>query len=240
MQLLRHMRCALPVRSNQTRDRRATHAFSRRQKKLPNINSQHTSQSPKIPQRPHRSRRSLPPQPHQHHLPDERRKNSTRPANTRRTRTQLGPHQRQHRQRTLPMLRVCETKLPPGAMQVRKFLSGKITINQNKCPTNCTDCLDVCPITGALHLSKIDNKVHTNETFCVYCGACKTVCPVDDALELKRTRIDHSPVRSGAWNKALERLTSSTDMTKELKTKGSAKARESVMRRMRLEEEQNA
>lgn len=139
-----------------------------------------------------------------------------------------------------PCCRVCETKLPSGAMQVHKFISGKITINQDKCPPNCTDCLDICPITGALYMSNTDNKVHTNETFCVYCGACKIVCPVDDALELKRTRIDHSPVRSGAWNKALERLTSSSDMTKELKTKGSARAREAVMKRMRLEEEQNA
>ncbi len=139
-----------------------------------------------------------------------------------------------------PCCTVCESKLPQGAVQVRKFLSGKITINQPKCPQGCTDCLDVCPITGALYLSNQDGKVHTNETFCVYCGACKTVCPVDGALELKRTRINHSPVRSGAWNKALERLTSPIDMTKELKTKGSLRARESVKRRMRLEEEQVA
>jgi hypothetical protein len=59
-------------------------------------------------------------------------------------------------------------------------------------------------------------------------------------MELKRTRINHSPVRSGAWNKALERLTSPTDMTKELKTKGSQKARDSVKRRMNVEVEPHA
>lgn len=139
-----------------------------------------------------------------------------------------------------PCCTMCETKLPPRAMQARKFLQGKITINQTKCPDGCTDCLDVCPITGALYLTNEDNKVHTNETFCIYCGACKTVCPVDAALELKRTRINHSPVRSGAWNKALERLTSPTDMTKELKTKGSQKARDSVKRRMNVEVEPHA
>jgi 4Fe-4S ferredoxin len=139
-----------------------------------------------------------------------------------------------------PCCTVCETKLPKGAIHVRKFLSGKITVNQAKCPDGCTICLDVCPITGALYLGNNDKKVHTNEAFCVYCGACKIVCPVDAALELKRTRINHSPVRSGAWNKALERLTSSTDMTKELKTKGSQKARESVKRRMNVEAEPHA
>jgi Fe-S-cluster-containing hydrogenase component 2 len=92
--------------------------------------------------------------------------------------------------------------------------------------------MDVCPITGALYLSLDDNKVHEDETFCVYCGACKVVCPVEDALELKRTKVMHTSVRSGAWNKALERLTSPVEMTKELKAKGSMKVKESVEKRL--------
>ena len=139
-----------------------------------------------------------------------------------------------------PCCGICEVKLPQGAMHVRKFISGKLTINSEKCPDGCTDCLDVCPITGALYLSGDSKKVQANEIFCVYCGACKVVCPVDEALDLKRTRINHTPVRSGAWNKALERLTSPADMTKELKAKRSLKARESVKKRMGLKVEQHA
>jgi 4Fe-4S ferredoxin len=138
-----------------------------------------------------------------------------------------------------PCCGMCETKLPKGAMHVRKLLSGKLAINPEKCPPGCTDCLDVCPITDVLYLSE-DKKVQANEMFCVYCGACKIVCPVDEALDFKRTRINHTPVHSGAWNKALERLTSPTDMTKELKTKRSLKARESVKKRLGLKEEQHA
>jgi 4Fe-4S ferredoxin len=133
-----------------------------------------------------------------------------------------------------PCCKVCEVRLPAGVMHVRKFLQGKIDIYDDRCPEGCTDCLDVCPITGALYLSKKDNKIHPNETFCVYCGACKIVCPVDEALEFKRTHIEHTPVHSGAWNKALERLTSPIEMTKELKTKGSLRARESVKKRVGL------
>ncbi|MGA2310001.1 MAG: 4Fe-4S dicluster domain-containing protein [Candidatus Bathyarchaeia archaeon] len=137
-----------------------------------------------------------------------------------------------------PCCGICEAKLPQGAMHVRRILSGKLAIKRENCPEGCTDCLDVCPITGALYLSDGDKKVHENEMFCVYCGACKIVCPVDEALDFKRTRINHTPVRSGAWNKALERLTSPTDMTKELKAKRSLRARESVKKRMGLKEEQ--
>jgi len=135
-----------------------------------------------------------------------------------------------------PTCRVCEFKCVPGVIKVRKFMEGKIAINQEKCPEGCTDCLDVCPIKGTLYLSDEDKKVHVNELFCDYCGACKAVCPVDEALTLKRTKILHSPVRSGTWNKALEKLTSPVEMVKELKAKGSQKAKESVCKRFVFEE----
>ncbi len=144
--------------------------------------------------------------------------------------------QREH----CPCCRVCEVKCPKGMIHVRKFLNGKISINTERCPAGCKDCLDVCPITGALYLSDEDRKVHVNETFCVYCGACKIVCPVEEALDLKRTCMNHTLVRSGAWNKALERLASPVAMTKELKTKGSLKARESVKKRVAFKEVQGA
>jgi 4Fe-4S ferredoxin len=135
-----------------------------------------------------------------------------------------------------PTCRVCEFKCALGVIKVRKFMEGKTSIDQAKCPEGCTDCLDVCPITGALYLSDKDKKVYVNEMFCDYCGACKAVCPVDEALTLKRTKILHSPVRSGAWNKALEKLTSPVEMAKELKAKGSQKAMETVCRRFVFEE----
>ena len=105
-----------------------------------------------------------------------------------------------------------------------------------KCPEGCTYCKDVCPITGALYLSEADNKVHVNELFCDYCGACKVVCPVEDALELKRTKIYHTPIRSGTWNKSLERLTSPGEAIKELKAAAARKRREAVGRRIVIEE----
>jgi 4Fe-4S ferredoxin len=131
-----------------------------------------------------------------------------------------------------PCCRICEFKCPEGIMAVRKFFYGKILIHPEKCPENCKDCLDVCPITGALYLSDQDKRVYPNETFCIYCGACKAVCPVESALELKRTRISHTPLRSGAWNKTLERLASPIEVTKELKAKGARRARDSVEKRL--------
>jgi 4Fe-4S ferredoxin len=130
-----------------------------------------------------------------------------------------------------PGCQICAVRCPYGALRVNKTFQGTIKINHDKCPKGCRDCLDVCPIPGALYLSE-DNKVHVNEVYCIYCGVCKNICPEEGALKLQRTLIRHTPVRSGAWNKALEKLTSTEEMSKELRAKSSAKTRESVGRRL--------
>jgi 4Fe-4S ferredoxin len=135
-----------------------------------------------------------------------------------------------------PCCRLCEMKCPKGAIHVRKIMHGILRINLEKCPVGCQDCLDVCPIPGALYLDGSDKKVHPNETFCVFCGACKLVCPVEEALILERRMIHHTPVSSGAWNKALEKLTSTKEYSKEAKTKGLAKAKKMVEKRLLLKE----
>ena len=134
-----------------------------------------------------------------------------------------------------PTCRVCEFKCSPGAIKVKKAFEGIIAINQEKCPEGCQDCLDVCPIPGALTLGE-DKKVHVNELFCTYCGACKNVCPVDEALTVKRTTIHHTPIHSGTWNKALERLTSPTDAAKEFRTVAAENRHNAVSKRFVLEE----
>ena len=153
----------------------------------------------------------------------------------------LSPSQRKHVQVTVnipkekcPTCRACEYKCPPGVIKMRKTFEGKIVIDQDKCPEGCKDCVDVCPITGTLNVA--NGKVQLNEATCTYCGACKVVCPVDEALSLKRTKVLHTPIHSGTWNKALERIASTTDVVKELKAKGGINARKAVSKRFVSEE----
>jgi 4Fe-4S ferredoxin len=133
-----------------------------------------------------------------------------------------------------PTCRVCEFKCVAGAIKVKKAFEGKININKEKCPEGCRDCLDVCPIKGALVLGD-DNKVQANESLCTYCGACKNVCPVEDALNVKRTKVNHTPIHSGTWNKALERITSPTDAIKEFKAQAAESRRKVVEKRFLAE-----
>ena len=129
-----------------------------------------------------------------------------------------------------PTCKVCELKCNVGALKTKKAFEGVIAIDQEKCPDGCMDCLDVCPIPGALTLGE-DKKVHVNQLLCTYCGACKNVCPVPEALAVKRTAVHHTPIRSGTWNKALERITSPADAAKELRTVACESRRKAVSKR---------
>ena len=137
-----------------------------------------------------------------------------------------------------PCCRLCEMKCPEGAIHVRKIFHGLLNINLEKCPSDCKDCLDVCPIPGALFLEG-DGKVHPNETFCVFCGVCKIVCPVEDALLMERRSIHHTSIKSGAWNKAIEKLTSVKEYSKESQTKRALKVRQSIEKRAVLKGVEN-
>ena len=134
-----------------------------------------------------------------------------------------------------PCCRLCETEVPNSPIHVEKMFKGNLRIDPDKCPEGCSDCVDVCPIPGVLCL-KDSGKVEVNEQNCVYCGVCKMVCPKEDALIFERTQIRHSPVRSGAWNSALEKLASVRAVTKELQTKSTKRRKQSVENRFPEEE----
>jgi 4Fe-4S ferredoxin len=153
----------------------------------------------------------------------------------------LSPSQRKHvvvkvdiPKEKCPTCRACEYVCPPGVIKIRKTFEGKIAIDTAKCPEGCQDCVDVCPITDTLKV--VDGKVQVNEATCTYCGACKAVCPSTDALELKRTKVLHTPIHSGTWNKALERITSPMDAVKELKAISGMQAKKVVAKRFVTEE----
>ena len=129
-----------------------------------------------------------------------------------------------------PGCRLCELKCPEGAISVKKIFFGVIRIEKEKCPEGCHSCVDVCPVPGVLRIAD-DGKVEVDDYCCIYCGACKVACPVPGALILKRTVIMHTPVQSGAWNSALEKLTSAKELSKELAAKRMMKAIDAVKRR---------
>ena len=137
-------------------------------------------------------------------------------------------------EKSCPCCRLCETKFPDGAISVEKMFYGNLIVNEEKCHEGCHDCVDVCPIPSVLYVS--DGKVQVNDSHCIYCGTCKIACPEEGALELNRTRIRHTQVRSGAWNKALEKLASTTAVVRELENKNAMRLKKAISKRFPRDE----
>ncbi len=119
----------------------------------------------------------------------------------------------------------CESACPEDAISVIKPFRGSLQLDTNLCPEGCQICADICP-TEALSIGE-DKKLVITEAFCVYCGACQQVCP-EKAIKVDRTEVLHTDVKSGAWIKALEKLTSYGFVAKEIGSKSRKKRRERI------------
>ena len=119
----------------------------------------------------------------------------------------------------------CEDACPEGAIYVIKPFRGSLQLDTNLCPEGCQICADACP-SEAITIDE-DKKLVVAEEFCIYCGACQKVCP-EKAIKVDRKQVLHTDVKSGAWVKALEKLTSYGSLVKEMNCKSEKKRRERV------------
>ncbi len=116
----------------------------------------------------------------------------------------------------------CEGVCPEAAISVIKPFRGSLQLDARLCPKGCRVCADICP-SEAIAVDE-EKKLVIVEEFCVYCGACKQVCP-EKAIEVDRTQVLYTDVKSGAWVRALEKLTSYESMLKDIGSKSGNKRR---------------
>lgn len=119
----------------------------------------------------------------------------------------------------------CMVEGPAGAFTVTKPFVGRAWLNTALCPAGCQACADVCPTRA---ITYDGTRVALDERFCLYCGACANVCPVKGALVIVRSGFRHTPIRSGAWYEALNRLVSPTALAAELEALAQARRRQAV------------
>jgi 4Fe-4S ferredoxin len=116
----------------------------------------------------------------------------------------------------------CMEEGPTGAFTVTKPFRGRTCLKVALCPPGCQACADVCP-TNAITYD--GSQVALDERFCLYCGACEHVCPVEGALGIQRSGFLHTPIRSGAWFEALEKLVCPAALAAELDAAAQARRR---------------
>lgn len=123
----------------------------------------------------------------------------------------------------------CMEEGPQGGFTISKPYKGRGFLNTALCPEGCQACVDVCPSHA---LTYDGNKVVIDRRFCLFCGACENVCPVEGAIRIVRTGYVHTPIESGAWANAVEKLVSYQEVTREYKVKNQNKRRLAVMNRL--------
>ncbi len=122
----------------------------------------------------------------------------------------------------------CVTACPYALIEVERPFDGVTEMDVSMCPEGCMVCVDACP-SDALKIGE-DGKPVLEESYCIYCSTCEKVCP-EDAITVRRTSVACSDVKSGAWFKALEKLTSPEVLSRELGIDASKNRKEIVRTR---------
>ena len=126
----------------------------------------------------------------------------------------------------------CMEEGPRGAFTVVKPYEGRVFLKTSLCPTGCQACADVCPTNT---ITYDGDKVAIDQRFCLFCGACQKVCPVAGAVRIVRTGFVHTPVQSGAWAAALDKLVSFLEVSREYGIKSQQKRRQVVINGLRVQ-----
>ncbi|MGC9523303.1 MAG: 4Fe-4S binding protein [Anaerolineae bacterium] len=143
-----------------------------------------------------------------------------------------------------------------GAFSVQQPWEGSVVLRRELCVEGCYACADICP-TRALHIDD-EGELVLADYYCIKCGACVQVCPVEPVMEtydvtlksqgvtitktlervanadelpvwVERWRVHHTPVQSGSWVEALEKLADDKAAMIELERKRAIKRHDLIV-----------
>jgi 4Fe-4S ferredoxin len=120
----------------------------------------------------------------------------------------------------------CMEEGPTGAFTVVKPYHGRMALDTSLCPPGCQACADVCPSDAITYDGE---RVYLDRRFCLFCSACENVCPVPGAVRIWRTGYVHTPIESGAWARAVEKLVSYQQVAREYDIKSQGRRRKAVL-----------
>ncbi len=97
----------------------------------------------------------------------------------------------------------CLTVCEYGSIQVTPQFNGRLVIDDQKCPSDCNKCINLCPVQA---IAREGERVFWRLERCAYCGVCVNICD-QEAVTLLREEIIAAPgAYSQAWDQAVARL----------------------------------
>ncbi len=79
----------------------------------------------------------------------------------------------------------CLDTCPQGSIRVTPLFRGRVLLDADRCPENCSLCLDVCPVKV---IERREGRVVLSRDSCALCGACANVCD-HDAIRVVREAV---------------------------------------------------
>jgi 4Fe-4S ferredoxin len=101
-------------------------------------------------------------------------------------------------------LQVCRAQ----AIQIVPRFIGRVTINDQLCPAECTRCIDLCPVKLIV---REEERVYLKTDICSLCGVCRNICPEGAITVVREEIVAHPGEFSHAWEEAVARLTMSRE-----------------------------
>jgi len=87
----------------------------------------------------------------------------------------------------VPCLRCerCLETCPHGSIRVTPLFRGRVLLDADRCPEDCSLCMEVCPVKV---IERRDGRVVLIRDTCALCGACANVCD-RDAVRVVREKV---------------------------------------------------
>jgi 4Fe-4S ferredoxin len=97
----------------------------------------------------------------------------------------------------------CLPACPYDAIQVTPQFRGSLVIEDQKCPSDCQKCINLCPVQA---IGREGGRVLVKTSTCSLCGVCHNICD-QEAITLRREEVVAEPGDfSQAWENALNKL----------------------------------
>lgn len=97
----------------------------------------------------------------------------------------------------------CLQACPGDAIRVSPQFRGRVIIEEQKCPSDCQNCINLCPVQA---IGREGDRVWVKTSTCSLCGVCQNICD-QEAITLRREEVVAEPGDfSQAWENARVKL----------------------------------
>lgn len=98
----------------------------------------------------------------------------------------------------------CLDTCPHGSIRVTPLFRGRVVLEADRCPEDCSLCIDVCPVKV---IERRDGRVMLLRDVCAFCGACANVCDRDAVRVVREAVLVPEGDTCVLWGRVRDALT---------------------------------